>query len=130
MSSSDEFRSSAEAFRKARERASVAVTMEAQLLHMAIYDAREAGLSVRDTASALGVVKSTVNRHWRERHRCADVVPTWGSEAAWRDARTAVWSHSPREREDEFVPWSWEGEGVARVVRRIPRGTARQQSSS
>lgn len=76
------FISSAEAFRKARERRSVAETFEANLLHMAIFDARTAGMSVRQTARALNVPKSTVARHWREGHRCPASVPAWGSDSS------------------------------------------------
>lgn len=120
-----EFIGSAEAFRKARERASVAAALQADTLHTAIYDAREAGLSVRETAAALSIPKSTVARHWREGHRCPDVVPAWGSAEEWREARAVVWSHNPHESADDHVPWEWShhSDGT-REIRRVPRGVA------
>lgn len=125
-----EFISSSEAYRIARERASVAAAFEASTLHTAIYDAREEGLSVRETAAALQVPKSTVSRHWREGHQCAPVVPTWGSESAWREAHAAVWAHNPRELADTFVPYEWSDDGEQRAVRARYRGTAVLRQSS
>lgn len=105
-----QFASSSEAFRVARERTSVAASIEAGVLHMAIYDAREAGLSIREAAAALCVPKSTVARHWREGHRCVDVAPTWGSPETWRAAHRAVWAHDPVQQRDEWVPYEWSDE--------------------
>lgn len=120
------FMSSAEAFRKARERRSVAETFEANLLHMAIFDARAAGMSVRQAARALNVPKSTVARHWREGHRCPATVPTWGSESAWRDAHAMIWAHDPQELADDVVPWEWSVlDSGAHEIRRKFRGVAR-----
>lgn len=119
-----EFISSGEAYRIARERASVAAAFEASTLHTAIYDAREEGMSVRETAAALQVPKSTVARHWREGHQCPRVIPTWGSESAWREAHAAIWAHNPRERADDFVPYEWDGNGEQRTIRARSRGAA------
>ena len=119
-----EFATSAEAFRVARERASVAVTLEANMLHRAVFDAREAGLSVRETAAALNVPKSTVARHWRETHHCNPPLPVWGSPAAWREARDAVWAHSPRELADDWMPFEWQGDANYRTVKPRSRGSA------
>ena len=119
-----EFISTAEAYRIARERESVAASFAANLLHMAIFDARVAGMSVREAARALSVPKSTVSRHWREDHRCSEVVPAWGSEAAWREAHAAIWAHNPRELADAWVPYEWHDHDDvdARVVTRKTRG--------
>lgn len=119
-----EFASSAEAFRIARERASVAAAFEANTLHLAVFDAREAGMSIREAAAALNVPKSTVARHWREGHRCANAAPLWGSPAAWREARSAIWAHNPRELADDWVPYEWQDEAGRRTVREKTRGTA------
>ncbi|QHK22499.1 hypothetical protein GU243_23285 (plasmid) [Pseudarthrobacter psychrotolerans] len=119
-----EFISCAEAYRLARERASVADSFEATLLHMAVYDAREAGMSIREVAAALSVPKSTVARHWRDGHRCPEVVPVWGSAAAWGEAHAAIWAHNPRELADDWVPFEWRDEAGSRVVRRRARGVA------
>lgn len=119
------FASTSEAYRRARERASVADALESSLLHTAVYDAREAGLSVRETAAALRVPKSTVARHWREGHQCRRLIPMWGSEEAWREAHAVVWAHDPRELADDFVPYEWSDDGVDRTVRARSRGTAR-----
>ncbi|WP_218683053.1 hypothetical protein [Microbacterium sp. BF1] len=119
-----EFISSAEAFRIARERASVAAAFEANTLHMAVFDAREAGMSVRETAVALSVPKSTVARHWREGHHCVQPVPAWGSVAAWREAHAAVWAHNPHELSDDWVPYAWGVEADRTVVTRKSRGRA------
>lgn len=121
-----QFVSSSEAFRRARERASVAASIEAGALHMAIYDAREAGLSIREAAAALRVPKSTVARHWREGHRCVDVAPTWGSPEAWRAAHRAVWAHDPVHQRDEWVPYEWsDGSDGGRVATHRTRGIIR-----
>lgn len=120
------FHASSEAYRVARERASVAASFEAALLHMTVYDAREAGMTVREAAATLRVPKSTVARHWREDHRCAEVPPVWGSDAAWRDAHAAVWAHDPNELADPFVPYEWTDDGEHRTVRLSP---ARAQPS-
>ncbi len=55
-----EFTTTLQAFEIARVRASIAQHEETRLLHMAIYDAREAGMSVREASTALRVPKSTV----------------------------------------------------------------------
>lgn len=117
------FESTREAHRVARERASVAAALEAATLHTAIYDAREAGMSVRETAAALGVPKSVVARHWREGHRCTPPVPVWGSESAWREAHAAIWAHDPHAA-DDFVPYEWIDDGTQRTVRARSLGTA------
>jgi hypothetical protein len=119
-----EFISSAEAFRIARERASVATTFEANTLHMAVFDAREAGLSVREAAAALNVPKSTVARHWREGHKCNIPVPVWGSVSAWREAHAAIWAHNPRELANDWVPYAWRIEVDGRTVACKHRGMA------
>ncbi|MCT1557380.1 hypothetical protein M3A96_04500 [Helcobacillus massiliensis] len=119
-----EFTSSAEAFRIARERASVAAAFEANTLHMAVFDAREAGMSVREAAVALSVPKSTVARHWREGHQCTQPVPIWGSASAWREAHAVVWAHNPRELADDWVPYEWHDEADRRTVKRRHRGVA------
>ncbi len=98
------FESTRRAFERARERASVAAALEANTLHMAIWDARESGMSIRQTAAALHVPKSTVSRHWRPGHRCGPVVPVWGSREAWRQAHDAIWAHDETELSDTFVP--------------------------
>lgn len=124
-----QFASSSEAFRVARERASVAASIEAGALHMAIYDAREAGLSIREAAAGLRVPKSTVARHWREGHRCVDVAPTWGSSEAWRAAHRAVWAHDPVQLRDEWVPYEWSDESDGgRVAKHRDRGAIRLDS--
>lgn len=119
-----EFISSAEAFRIARERASVAVTFESNTLHIAVFDAREAGLSIREAAAALGVPKSTVARHWREGHKCNVPVPVWGSVSAWREAHSTIWAHNARELADDWVPYEWRDEADRRTVTHKHRGTA------
>ena len=119
-----EFVSSAEAFRKARERASVAATFEANTLHIAVFDAREAGLSVREAAVALSVPKSTVARHWREGHTCTVPMPVWGSAPAWREAHAAIWAHNPSELADDWVPYEWHDDTDRRTVTHKHRGTA------
>lgn len=124
-----EFVSTSEAYRIARERASIATAIEAATLHTSIYDAREAGMTVRETAAALRVPKSTISRHWREGHRCPQVVPTWGSELAWREAHASIWAHNPDELADDFVPYEWIDDGDQRTIRARYRGIAvlRQQ---
>jgi hypothetical protein len=120
----NEFVSSSEAFRIARERASVAAALEASTFHIAVFDAREAGLSVREAATALNAPKSNVARHWREGHSCTQPVPAWGSSLAWREAHAAIWAHNPRELADDWVPYEWRTEGDHTVVARRSRGTA------
>ncbi len=119
-----EFISSAEAFRVARERASVAAAFEASMLHLAVFDARESGMSVRQTAVALSVPKSTVARHWREHHQCTLPLPIWGSPLAWREAHEKIWAHNPRELADVWVPFVWSDNGVNRTVGYGVRGVA------
>lgn len=113
------FISTSEAYRVARERASVAAAFEDALLHLAVYDAREEGMSVRETATALRVPKSTVARHWRVGHRCRHVMPLWGSPAAWTEAHAAIWAHNPHELADDRVPYRWFDNGECRTV--LPR---------
>ena len=123
-----EFISSAEAFRNARQRASVAAAFEAETLHLAVFDAREAGMSVRETAVALSVPKSTVARHWRVGHHCTQPEPLWGSPAAWREAHAAIWAHDPRELADDWVPYAWGIEADRVVVTNKSRGVIRLRS--
>lgn len=116
--------SSVTAHRRARERAGVAESMAASLLHTAIYDLRELGLSVRQAAAELEVPKSTVARHWKESHSCHEVLPIWGSEQAYREARAAIWEGHPEELVDDWVPYEWRADGTTRSVRRRFRGVA------
>lgn len=118
-----EFEKIRRAFAASRSRASVASHAEARLLHMAAYDAREAGLSVREAAAALRVSKSTLARHWREGHRCSIPAPMWGTPEEYIAAERAIWAHAPEEV-DERVPYEWEDlpEG-ARTTRCVPLGT-------
>lgn len=118
------FPTTSEAYRAARERASVAATMEANLLHQAVFDARENGMSIREAATALRAPKSTIARHWREGHRCPEVVPLWGSEAEWHAAHAAVWAHDPEEAATDWVPYEWSDEGGHRTITAKARGIA------
>lgn len=121
------FDSSRQAFFTARERASVAAAFERDTLHAAVYDARQAGLSVRQTAAALHVSKSTVARHWHG--PTADEPPLWGSERAWRQAHEDIWAHDPARLADRHVPYQWDEHDGARTVRVKPRGQAVQDGS-
>ncbi|MCC3292808.1 helix-turn-helix domain-containing protein [Arthrobacter sp. zg-Y1110] len=112
----NEFASTAEAYRKARERSSVAVAFEARLLHSAVQEARQAGMSVREAAAALCVSKSTADRHWREGHGCTEAMPARETETAWMQAYEEVWAHSPEMLANPRIPREWrEGEGVRTV---------------
>src|SRR5690625_3090043 len=119
-----DFTQISEAIHVARERASVAATFEAELLHRAVFEAREAGMSVREAAAALRVPKSTVARHWRNGHRCPAVLPVWGSEALWQEAHAAVWAHDDKELADDRVPYEWIDDGTQRTIKARPLGTA------
>lgn len=121
---SSRFASSSEALRKARARASVARTIEANVLHTAIYDAKEAGLSIRQTAKALQIPIGTAVRHWHIGHNCPAVVPTWGNPDEWRDAHAAVWSHDSGEAADDHLPWQWHhrADGSIEVSRNLRSG--------
>ena len=112
------FSNSSQAFQAARTRASIAQTIESEILHMAVHDARAQGMSVREAAAALGVPKSTVSRHWWERHHCGDKPPRWGSATDYVDAWNAVWVHDDLER-ISTAPWTWEdlADGT-RIIRR------------
>ena len=119
-----EFTTTSQAFEVARVRASIAQHEETRLLHMAVYDACEAGMSVREASTALRVPKSTVARHWREGHRCADVPPMWGTPEEYMEAERAIWAHAP-ERIARQVPYVWtEGEDRSRIVRAVAAGPA------
>jgi hypothetical protein len=121
-----QFAGSSEAFRVARERRSVAAAIEDRALHMAICDARNDGMSIREAAAALLVPKSTVARHWREGHRCVDAAPTWGSPEAWREAHYAVWAHDPLRQRDDWVPYEWrDGSNGRRIITLRGRGPIR-----
>ena len=116
-----EFETTAEAFLKARERASVAAAMEAEILHTAVHDARMSGMSVRQASAALGVPKSTVSRHWRDGHRCPEVLPHWGSEAAWKEAHAAIWSHDVKQLANDQPPYEWQQrDAISQTAARRP----------
>ena len=100
----------------------MAASFEESTLHLAVFEARAAGMTVRETADALRAPKSTVDRHWREAHRCGRVVPTWGSVLAWRDAHSAGWAHEPSELSDDWVPYEWLDEAGQRRVTARSRG--------
>lgn len=120
----DLFASTSEAFRNARRRASVAASLERQLLHTAVYDAREQGLSIRQAADALHVPKSTVARHWRAGHSCVTAPPAWGDETEWMAAERSVWAHDPSNA-PELSPWVWtDNEDGTRSVQARPTGIA------
>lgn len=70
-----DFARSSEAYRVARERASASSALAASALHTAIGHARTEGMSIRETARALDVPKSTISRHWSPGHQCADHSP-------------------------------------------------------
>lgn len=103
--------STVRAFMAARRRASVAEYETGHLLHMAIYDARACGLTVRATAQLLRVPKSTIARHWlAERARDLGVAtspepPLWGTEEEFLDARRAIWAHDPSQI--DVCPFIW-----------------------
>lgn len=92
------FAVTAQAFEAARARASVANYFEQLVLHMAVYDAREAGMTIREAAAALRVPKSTIARQWR-RWAGVDQMPVWGNSEEFAACRRAVWAHAP-EQED------------------------------
>ncbi|MBX0301837.1 hypothetical protein K2F54_17880 [Cryobacterium sp. 1639] len=100
----------------------MADAFEANLLHLAVFDARENGMSVRQAAAALSVPRSTVARHWRDGHRCPEVPPLWGSDAAWSEAHAAVWAHDQEELADAWVPYEWNDEGAHRTITAKTRG--------
>jgi hypothetical protein len=112
------FSNSSQAFQAARTRASIAQTIESEILHMAVYGARAEGMSVREAAAALRVPKSTVSRHWWEHHNCGDKPPRWGNATDYVDAWNAVWVHNDLER-ISAAPWTWEdlADGT-RIIRR------------
>lgn len=113
----DSFETSAQAFQAARARASVATHVEARTLHLAVHDARESGLSVREAAAALRVPKSTIARHWREGHHCPELRPIWGNGEEYINAERAVWKHDPAMFGGR-VPFVWiEGANGTRSVR-------------
>lgn len=121
----DRFETTAKAFQAARTRASVASHVEASTLHMAVYDARESGHSVRETAAALRVPKSTIARHWREGHHCPELAPIWGNGDEYINAERAIWAHDPAQF-DGRVPFFWtEAANGTRSVRSIPIGKAK-----
>lgn len=124
------FESTRTAFMVARERADVAADFERNTLHTAIYDAREAGMSIREAAAALRVPKSTVARHWRGRPKGGSALPLWGSPRAWREAHDAIWAHDPSELADTFIPYEWVDEDGARAIRIRSRGVAIQREAS
>lgn len=106
-----------EAFRVARARASVAQYMEQRLLHVAVYDAKESGLSVRETAALLRVPSSTVGRHWHDGHRCDDRAPLWGTPEEYLAAQMAIWAHAPTQMEKES-PFTWsDAPDGSRIIR-------------
>lgn len=115
-----EFETTVQAFETARTRSSIAQHAEARLLHLAVYDAREAGLSVRETAAALRVPKSTVARHWRGGETVAP--PAWGNPEEYLSAERAIWAHAP-DNFDNRVPYEWEDHpDGTRSSRAIPLG--------
>ncbi len=119
------FQTTAQAFQAARTRASVAEHFVASLLHTAIYDAREAGMSLRETAAALRIPKSNVSRHWREGHHCTIPDPAWGNAEEYLAAQRAIWQHAPEQIEDR-VPYEWTDQADgSRSMRHLPIGRAR-----
>ncbi|MCT1368555.1 hypothetical protein M4D50_11180 [Rothia sp. p3-SID1597] len=124
-----DFESTRTAFMVARERADVAAAFERNTLHTAIYDAREAGMSIRETAVSLRVPKSTVARYWRGSPKRRDDLPLWGSPNAWREAHEAIWAHEPSELADTFIPYEWAETDGQRSVQARYRGVAVQRKT-
>jgi len=116
------FATTATAFEQARARASVANHFEATLLHTAIFDAREAGMSVRETARALRVPKSTVSRRWRS-GRTDFAAPIWGNPDEYRAARAAILGDA--QQDEPLVPFEWEDRDGERSVHFVGMGVAR-----
>lgn len=108
------FESTSYGHQLARQRASIAAVFEAHALTAAIYDAKERGMSVRETAAALQVSKSTVYRRWQLANQPPSPLPLWGSAVAWKEAELAVWGHDPGETLD-FVPFEWNEDGSLRA---------------
>jgi hypothetical protein len=115
----NQFETTAEAFRSARARAAIAAYIEADVLHTAIRDAREAGMSVRETATVLEVPKSTVARHW---HAGIGGVapPVWGDADLYVEAERAIWHHAPEQANGQ-APFEWTSDpDGSRRVRAVP----------
>lgn len=117
------FEKTALAHRNARERAAVAAAMEADLLDTAIRDAREQGMSIRQTSAALDVPKSTIARHWDPNHGCTPPLPHWGSETEWKTAHKTVWAHDPIKATDPHIPYRWIEHEGQRILEVVPRDT-------
>lgn len=115
------YENSRRAFEIARARESVAAHLMNAAMHVAIYDAKAKGMSIRETARDLRLSKSTVARHWKEDHSCSEVPPVWGTTEEWIDAHHAVWKHVPEEDTGaEIWRWTERADGTREVTAVTP----------
>jgi len=106
------------AYKIARARAAAAAEVETELLHALVYDAQEAGRSVRETSAMLQVAKSTVARHRLNRGTGMFAAgSTWLTPEAYVEAYNAAYADAP-EQHIEAAPFVMEElpDGSRRVV--------------
>lgn len=110
---------SIEAYNKARAVAEVASSMQHNLLRTVIYDAKEQGLGIRETARLLEIPKSTLSRQWYlDPEIKKNMLPFHGSEEAYR--MVADYVHSGTW--DGHCPWKWIREDNAIHLILVPYG--------
>lgn len=112
----DDVESAVSAYDAARTRADAARDVERAVPHETIAAARRSGMSLRETAEALGVPRMTVAR---AELRKRPVLPSWATTPhAWVEAWNAAWAHDPScERADAPFEVTWHGSNGLRSVR-------------
>lgn len=122
------------AYERARAAAAAAAEVEAELRYALVYDALQAGSSVRETSAMLRIPKSTVARvklnqaigpaPWRGP---ATTGTTWMTPEAYVEAHNAAWAHDETQH-IHHAPFGIETlDDGSRVVTAVPmtnRGVA------
>ncbi len=81
-------------------------------------------MTIRETAAALQVHRSTVGRHWNGNQPNGDELPEWGTAELYIEAERAIWAHAP-EQAAQRPPFEWiDMPDGSRHIRAVPSGSA------
>ena len=104
MTEGSAFAGTVVAHRVARERAEVAVALEERVLHLAVLEADEDGLTPAETAAELCVPVAVIHHHLSDDY-AVPPIPANGTNATWLEATRAVWEHDPQVLRDQWAPF-------------------------
>lgn len=124
--SSNSFISSSEGYRNSMMACGVADSIKYEALLLAVKDAEDAGMSIRQTAKALGVRWIDVFKA-RNSSPTSAVIPIHGSEEFWVKIYRMIWRHNEDMLQYSDCPYKWDQhpDGSRTVHTKPPTGAVR-----